>query len=373
MNLAPKPPRLRFATLGLAVAGAAASLLAAACGAPPPCEGADRGVVCGFTEDKVFASISGIDEAGHTASAKTLEDGHDAYMLYCYACHGINGDGKGPSSYGLRPPPRDFTKGIFKFARMTSSDDLPTDQDLRRIIRGGLEGTAMLDWDVPEVELDKIIQYIKTFAPQKWEKKKKSGEPVKTIDPFVPPPDPWIGKEAAAEQKGKELYHLKAECVNCHPAYDTKEAIYKLSVEANKRDPEMFKPITGFREDPYGSVAKDSSEYGVRLLPPDFTFHHVRSVRLGANKQTQLDDLFRVLAYGVYPIMPAWRGALPDEDIWAIVHYVRSLMALRFKPEARAMHERFLNQPKFEIPKPPEPKPAEEPADAAAVPDGGVK
>ena len=73
-----------------------------------------------FKEGKTFAG-------GIQVDAKTLNDGHDAYMHYCYACHGENGDGKGPSSYGLRPPPRDFTKGIFKFARLRTSDDLPND------------------------------------------------------------------------------------------------------------------------------------------------------------------------------------------------------------------------------------------------------
>src|SRR5580700_7792690 len=101
---------------------------------------------------------------GGTADLATLDDGHDAYMLYCYACHGENGDGRGPSSYGLRPSPRTFQLGIFKFARLSTSDDLPADDDLLRIVRGGLHGTAMLAWDIPDVELTKVIQYVKTFA-----------------------------------------------------------------------------------------------------------------------------------------------------------------------------------------------------------------
>ena len=53
-----------------------------------------------------------------------LNDGHDAYMIYCYACHGEKGDGRGPSSSGLRPPPRDFTRASFKFARVQSLSDI---------------------------------------------------------------------------------------------------------------------------------------------------------------------------------------------------------------------------------------------------------
>lgn len=292
---------------------------------------------------------------GIEADYRVLNAGYQSYMRYCYACHGEKGDGKGPSSYGLRPPPRNFTQGIFKFARLRSSDDVPNDEDLIRIVKGGLHGTAMLPWDIQDDELVNVIQFIKTFAPQKWEKKKKSGEPVKTLEAFEAPADPWDGKEVAAVQRGRELYHLKAECLNCHPSYLGKEDLYKLSAEAAKREPDTFKPITGYRDDPNGSVAKDSAEYGVRLLPPDFTFHPVRSIHEG----TEMPDLFRLLSYGVYPIMPAWTGALEDKDIWAIAHYIKSLMAMRDTPAAVKMKEGFTSQASFEVPKPPEPKPEE--------------
>lgn len=306
------------------------------------------------SDKKVFAG--GIEVDGNT-----LNDGYFAYMRYCYACHGEKGDGKGPSSFGLAPPPRDFTKGIFKFARLRTSDDMPHDDDLVWIVKGGLHGTAMLPWDVPEEELRRILQYIKTFAPQKWEKKKRSGEPVKTLEPFEVPADPWTGKVDQAIQKGKELYHLRAECLNCHPAYDTKEAIYNLSVEASKRNPDQFKAITGFREDPYLPVAKDSPEYGVKILPPDFLFNRIRSVREG----TEVQNLFRLISFGVYPIMPAWKGAgLTDDDIWALAHYVNSIAQMRDTPAGEALKEKIAKQPAFEVPKPPEPKPAEEAAPA---------
>jgi mono/diheme cytochrome c family protein len=313
-------------------------------------------------EEHVFAG-------GQKVSGHELNLGYQSYMRYCYACHGPDGDGKGPASYGYRPPPRNFTQGAFKFARMMGADDVPQDDDLVRIVKGGLHGTPMLEWDVPEEELRRILQYIKTFNKAKWEKKKKNGDPVKTVADWEPKPDPWEGKDNEAVQRGRELYHFKAECVNCHPAYGTKKDLYDMSVAANKREPDIFKPMTGFRDDFYGSVAKDSSEYGVRLLPPDFTFNYVRSVREGH----ELEDLFRVLNYGVYPIMPAWQGALSDSDIWAIAHYVRSLMAKRGTSEALEMQAKFTAQAPFEVPapKPEEPKPADQPAPDATA-DGGA-
>ncbi|MEJ7735223.1 MAG: c-type cytochrome [Polyangiaceae bacterium] len=358
----PSPPAMKNRSLLLVGALALASLLGVSCNREPH----------PFKEERTFAGDI-------TVTAHDLNAGYEAYMLYCYACHGEKGDGKGPASFGLRPTPRDFTKGIFKFARLRSSDELPHDDDLFRIIRGGLHGTAMLAWDIPDIELDKIVQYIKTFAPAKWEKRKKSGELVKTLEAFETPADPWGGKNEDAVKRGKELYHLRAECVTCHPAYDTKEELYNMSVAAAKRDPENFKAMGGFRDDLYGSVAKDAPAYEQKILPPDFLLHEVRSMcnissprcrTAGADAtKTQLEDLFRLISFGVYPVMPAWKGAgLTDEDIWALAHYVKSLVDLRDTPAALQQKQRFASQPAFTVPAAAAPEKKEE---ATPPADGG--
>jgi mono/diheme cytochrome c family protein len=360
---------LRGALLGVALA--ASAVLGLGCGGEPH----------PFKEAQTFAGNIEV-------SAHDLNDGYEAYMLYCYACHGEKGDGKGPASWGLRPPPRDFRKAVFKFARVRSSDELPHDDDLFRIVRGGLHGTAMLPWDMPDMELDKAIQYIKTFAPDKWQKKKKSGELVKTLDTFEAAPDPWPGKVDEAVQRGKELYHLRAECMNCHPAYDTKSALYDMSVGAAKRDPENFKAIAGFREDVYGSVAKDAPAYEQKILPPDFVLHPIRSMCVSGTARcrtpgaeatkVQLEDLFRLISFGVYPVMPAWKGAgLSDADIWALSYYVKSLADLRDTTAGFELKQKLASQAPFQPPaaapteeKKPEAAPAEEaekkPADKPA-------
>lgn len=299
-----------------------------------------------FAENETHVFAGGVEVSGHE-----LNLGYEAFMRYCYACHGEKGDGHGPSSYGLRPPPRDFTKGIFKFARLRSSDELPNDEDLVRIVKGGLHGTAMWPWDISDVELAEVLQYIKTLAPQRWEKKKRNGDPVPVLEPFEAPADPWTGNEQAAILEGKKLYHFRAECITCHAAFGTREELYKLSVEAAKEKPDVYKVMTGMRDDPYHSVPKDSAEYNQKIMPPDFTMVSVRSIRAGH----ELEDLFRLISYGVYPIMPAWKGAgLSDKDIWALAHYVRSLIELKGTKEALEMKQRFEHQAAFEFPKPQE-------------------
>jgi len=107
------------------------------------------------------------DARGKRVSARRLNHGRELFVTYCSACHGVEGDGKGPAAVGLRPPPRNFKQGQYKFAAVASGQ-LPNDEDLLRIVQKGLHGSAMLPWnDVPERDLLDIIQYLKTLSP-KW-------------------------------------------------------------------------------------------------------------------------------------------------------------------------------------------------------------
>jgi len=93
---------------------------------------------------------------------------------------------------------------------------------------------------------------------------------------------------------------------------------------AQTAKPTIF-TTTDFRQDMYGSELT-KSEYGVKLLPPDFTRTDLRSVR----PDHRLEDLYRVIASGVGgTAMPTWRGALPEEELWALVRFVDSLVKLK--------------------------------------------
>jgi mono/diheme cytochrome c family protein len=328
-----------------------------------------------ITQDYTFPARDAagkIVKGGVVVSAEVLNRGREAYVHYCYACHGMDGDGKGPSSYGLRPPPRNFKKGNFKFGAV-SAGQLPSDADLMRIVKGGLHGTAMLAWDIPDGQLGEIIQFIKTFPgpdgkDNRWQKKytrgKKAGQLKAKIGELIATtPDPWAGKDAAAVQKGEELYHLKAQCWTCHATYMTKQGFSDLALKIDG------KAKTSFRPNMYESKLVEAKDlYGVDVLPPDFTIDKLRSVRKGS----EMVDLHRVISAGVGK-MPAWTGSLPEKEIWALVHYVRSLQ-LMAQPENRAkrnaLYDKLAKQPKF-TPPPPPPPPA--PADAEGDEAGDKK
>lgn len=260
---------------------------------------------------------------GKEIPAQVLNDGEQAYVQYCRACHGDKGDGKGPAATGLRPPPRDFTLGTFKFGSVPAGT-LPTDDDLRRIVQGGLHGTAMLAWDgVPESKVGQIIQYLKTFSPR-W-KDEEPGEPVPTTD------DPWKDRVPEGIARGKLVYHGLARCQGCHPAYAPRSYVFQATRELTGE------ASADFRESMYLPELKES-EYGVKILPPDFTFHELRSIR----PAHRLADLHRVISAGVGgTAMPTWQGSLPEEDLWALVHFVDSLAALRGTDEGQRWRARL--------------------------------
>ena len=75
--------------------------------------------------------------------------------------HGMNGDGYGRAGQFLRPSPRSFLQGNFKFTKVL--EQLPTDKALLDLIKRGLDGTPMYPWDLSDEVLLDIIQYIKSL------------------------------------------------------------------------------------------------------------------------------------------------------------------------------------------------------------------
>lgn len=273
---------------------------------------------------------------GALVPPSVLNAGRVAYLQYCRACHGDKGDGKGPAAPGMRPPPRDFRLGVFKFAGVLDQK-LPRDEDLVRIVRAGLHGTAMLGWDVPPAQLVAIIQYLKTLSP-KWRPEGAVGEPV------VPGPDPWgEARKQGAIARGKLVYHGFAQCIGCHPAYATRQVVY----EASKRL--LGSGTTDFRDAMYQPELKES-EYGAKVLPSDFLVNELRSIEKG----TALQDLYRIIVAGVTgAAMPAWSpSSLPEgeSDVWALAYYVRSLMELRGTARAAELRRELAGQPAFVAP-----------------------
>src|SRR5262249_61494643 len=84
----------------------------------------------------------------------------------CAVCHGATGDGQGMAAHHFKSPPRDLTKGRFKF-RSTASGQIPTDADFVRTIVRGIPSTGMVPQDhLSDDEVQAVIAFVKSLSPR---------------------------------------------------------------------------------------------------------------------------------------------------------------------------------------------------------------
>jgi mono/diheme cytochrome c family protein len=262
---------------------------------------------------------------GREVSAATLNRGLLVYKKTCIGCHGESGDGNPGAAGDMVPPPRNLRLGVFKFVSVPKGE-LPTDADLERTIRDGLAGTAMAPLSgLSDEDLHAVVQYVKTFSPR-W-RRETPGEPIPIPD------DPWTGERLArAPDRGFEIYHGRARCWTCHPAYATKAEILELARNTEDLDVELVERELAARGDITSPTPVDTA-FG-KGLPPDFLGDKVRAVK-------SRPDVFRTISAGIGGTpMPAWRGSLSVEEVWAVAHYVQKLIRAKGTPEAEALRRR---------------------------------
>ena len=89
---------------------------------------------------------------------------HGLYRRHCAFCHGISGDGHGPTAMIVNPYPRDYRSGVFKF-KSTYNPNQPTDEDLYAILHNGIPTTAMPSFSVlPPDEVEALVEYVKYLS-----------------------------------------------------------------------------------------------------------------------------------------------------------------------------------------------------------------
>jgi mono/diheme cytochrome c family protein len=127
------------------------------------------GAMFGDPDQPVALPVTGLNgtllsmAAGPVWSDKTGAK-HGLYRRHCVHCHGISGDGQGPTAAILDPYPRDYRPGVFKF-KSTYTAAKPTQADLVRILHDGVPGTAMPSFALlPNDEIEALVEYVKYLA-----------------------------------------------------------------------------------------------------------------------------------------------------------------------------------------------------------------
>lgn len=209
------------------------------------------------------------------------------YERNCIVCHGPRGDGNGELSPTLKPKPRSFREGMFKF-RTTPLGMLPTDADLRRTITGGLSGTAMgMFTQLSTEEIDAVITYVKSFS-RRWRKPENHAQPVK----LQPPPE-WL--KVPAESKTHAAAGQKLFATNCAACHGE----------------------TADGKGPAAIALKDI--WGIPAAPSDLRQPHLRCGDAPA-------DIFRALATGLNGTpMVSFENTLTAAQRWDIIAYLFSI------------------------------------------------
>lgn len=107
---------------------------------------------------EVDADLVAIDPGSH------LKLGRRVYAQHCQHCHGVGGDGNGPTAWSMNPKPRDFRLGEFKFTS-TQAGRKASRADLVRTLDHGIPGTYMPSFKLlPEDETRAVVEYVRWLS-----------------------------------------------------------------------------------------------------------------------------------------------------------------------------------------------------------------
>ena len=235
-----------------------------------------------------------------------LERGLALFQQHCSVCHGPYGRGNGSATlqWYTGNYPRNFWYGKFK-SRSTEYGRLPSDSDLFRTLTRGMYGSTMPSFrHLSERDRWSLVQFIKSLANYYDDFEETV---VNLFDPqsrrlAAQPLEIGLEPPATLESvtRGRILF-IEQACVTCHQEKKARPVgLGRREGNFNWYD-EMNRPIQHSR---------------------DLTAGVFRAGAAGS-------DVFRIISGGsnVGP-MPNYLK-LPEQDRWALVHYVRSI----YKPD----------------------------------------
>jgi mono/diheme cytochrome c family protein len=279
----------------------------------------------------------------------------ELYRLQCLHCHGNEGGADGPTARFLDPLPRDYRRGIFKYTALKDKAR-PRREDLFNTLTEGVYSTAMPNFRrFSDAELHGLIDYVQLLAMRGetemllaanllseealttemvletygdvFERWSGQDEKLITFDGPIPKPTPEL------IARGKKLFEdpNRGNCFSCH------------GVGGRGNGPAAWQAVRDENGDPLidedGDPLKSAwtglpmlepvyrDDWGNPIVPRNLTDGVFRFGRRPI-------DIYRRIYAGINGTpMPAigeskdadGNPLLSDEDMWAVVHYVRSL------------------------------------------------
>jgi len=282
----------------------------------------------------------------------TLRESAQMYRVQCLHCHGATGGGDGPTGEYLAPRPRDYRQGKFKWIDV-DRNQRPRREDLYTILHEGVYRTSMPSFArFSRGELEGLIDYVRLLAIRGeveslmvndvinsdygdlpvgsavenyelvWDRWLSGPSTYKYFDGEVPHLDEIKAEDLA---RGDELFHGEvAACSTCHGdlgrgdgASSREDIDLDGSVVSRKKLDEWGEFLETSMGDKGALSGDEAKPYASN--PRNLQVGNYR----GGGRPV---DLYRRIKYGISgTIMPAASSELTDEDIWALVYYVRSL------------------------------------------------
>lgn len=285
------------------------------------------------------------------------------YRRHCARCHGVTGDGRGPTARYQAPYPRDYRRGVFKW-KSTYRDAAPTATDLDRVLEHGVPGTAMPSFRlVSQQERDVLRQYVIYLAVRGQAERAlvdfvanelRAGEPLAlegelrdeiVAEYLTPIVDAWADAEALVVEPSPEppvtdedllvgagSFHDRiAGCAACHGwnGYGGAQgrSDYQVDYDIWNRDRVIPEPNEELRR----VLARDLP---VRPSTPRELAPLGGAGQVVPHGGATTEDLYRRLHQGIAGTpMPAYgnlrpgeRGVLTEKEIWNLVHVTKAWM-----------------------------------------------
>lgn len=111
----------------------------------------------------VLATQNCTSGARQQPSSGPVDRGGRLYARHCASCHGTGGAADTATAALLLPRPRAFSDGIFKLSSTTNG--VPSQDDLVAMLRRGMPGSTMMSWGwMPESDLVLLAAHVRELA-----------------------------------------------------------------------------------------------------------------------------------------------------------------------------------------------------------------
>jgi mono/diheme cytochrome c family protein len=278
-----------------------------------------------------------------TLSEGTLVEGARLYRRHCLHCHGLVGDGRGPTGPWVNPHPRDYRQGEFKFTSSSQTAGLrkARREDLLRTLKQGIEGTSMPSFALldEQKELEPLVSYIIHLSLRGQVELELLKALLGSDSDLTPEDVPDKAKERLARiwKTGWQQTQDKPINVAAAPSYMTKP-LSQLSAEEKKQLDESIQ--RGFVSFTTGTAQCRSchndfgrandykyDDWGTIVRPANLTAGIYRGGR------RPLDIYYRIHSGINGSGMPAFGDSVKPEEIWDIVNFLEAMPYPKMLPD----------------------------------------